>query len=168
MHACTHAFSMRHLNISAATQTSQNCLCLCILTGCTLLGGSPPPPPPTRSLCPRSNRSDGLYEIEDGWFICMLILCIISWMMLFISSVCVHTCARERETHKMCGVGACIFLPSVHPLLILHPGPPSLLSPFCPLLLPLSRPIPAASTGGSGSIFMCQTVTSSVSDAVCP
>ena len=36
---------------------------------------------------PRTNRTDGLHELEDGWFICAVILCMIAWMMLFVSSV---------------------------------------------------------------------------------
>jgi hypothetical protein len=36
---------------------------------------------------PRTSRSDGLHEIEDGWFICVMILSMIAWMMLFVSSV---------------------------------------------------------------------------------
>eukprot|EP00802_Teleaulax_amphioxeia_P022730 Tamp_23207.p2 GENE.Tamp_23207~~Tamp_23207.p2 ORF type:complete len:107 (-),score=6.14 Tamp_23207:369-689(-) len=50
-----------------------------------------------RGVRQRSNRSDGLYEIEDGWFICMLILCIISWMMLFISSLLLYVHKPFRE-----------------------------------------------------------------------
>jgi len=42
-------------------------------------------------------RTDGLHEVEDGWFICMLIFCLISWMMLFISSLLVYVHKPFRE-----------------------------------------------------------------------
>lgn len=50
-----------------------------------------------RGARPRTSRSDGLHEIEDGWFICVMILSMIAWMMLFVSSLLLYVHKPFRQ-----------------------------------------------------------------------